>query len=105
MEPTVKGYPQIAYIMRQHRELANFRQFGHLNMLTLLHMQAEIMLLEEKYELISAADQSNTNMPFRSRDWWTLAQLDCEGNRAQWDLLLQIKEKLKEYSEGNPLTR
>ena len=95
----MEGYPQISQLMLQHTELAIFRKFGDLNMLNLLHMQGEIMHLEEKYHKLSKADKEGSSRAHRSRDWWSLTQLDDAGKREQWDTLCKIREKLREYSK------
>ncbi|TVY84391.1 hypothetical protein LSUE1_G001840 [Lachnellula suecica] len=77
MSSTTEGYPQISQLMSKHKELAIVRRFGNLNMLNLLHMQAELMHLEEKYFQISETDKNNPTRAHRSRDWWSLTQLDC----------------------------
>ncbi|PMD33863.1 hypothetical protein L207DRAFT_498390 [Hyaloscypha variabilis F] len=98
MSETIEGYPQIAQFMSEHKELGILRRFGELNMLTLLHLQAELMHLEEAYSRLSEADEKSSSRAYRSRDWWSLTQLDCNGNREQWDLLLQIRETLDKYN-------
>jgi hypothetical protein len=100
MSSTIEGYPQISQVMSQNKELAIVRRFGNLNMLNILHMQAELMHLEEKYYKYSDIDERNSSRAYRSRDWWSLTQLDCNGKTEQWDILLQIREKLSEYSKG-----
>ena len=101
MSQTIEGYPQIAQFMSEHKELGILRRFGELNMLTLLHLQAELMHLEEAYSRLSETDEKSSSRAYRSRDWWSLTQLDCNGNREQWDLLLQIRETLDKYSKPN----
>jgi hypothetical protein len=102
MDSPIEGYPQIAELMSNHRELAILRKFNNLSMLNLLHMQAELMHLEEKYYQLSQNDEKHSTRAYRSRDWWSLTQLDCEGNREQWELVLEIREKLKEYRKFEP---
>jgi Family of unknown function (DUF6594) len=97
MDSLIEGYPQIVELMSNHGELAILRKFDNLSMLNLLHMQAELMHLEEKYYQLSQHDEKRSTRAYRSRDWWSLTQPDCEGKREQWDLLLEIREKLKEY--------
>jgi hypothetical protein len=71
-------------------------------MLNLLHMQAELMHLEEKYHQISETDEKNSSRAYRSRDWWSLTQPDCNGKKEQWDILLDIRTKLSVYSKVEP---
>jgi hypothetical protein len=94
----MEGYPQISQLMQQHSELAIFRKFGDLNMLSLLHLQAEIMHLEENYHKLSKSDKESSSRAYRSQDWWSLTQLDCDGKREQWDALCELRKKLREYS-------
>lgn len=100
--PLAEGYPQIARLMSEHRELGIFRRFETLNFLNLLHMQAELMILEESYHQLAGTDEKFSSRAYRSRDWWTLTQLDSTGKREQWEALLQIREKLDQYSRLNP---
>jgi hypothetical protein len=95
------GYPQISQLMSQHSEMAIFRRFGNLNRLNTLHLQAELMHLEDKYYKLAEWDEKNSSRAYRSRDWWSLTQPDREGKKEQWETLLEIREKLKEYSMVN----
>lgn len=74
-------------------------------MLNLLHMQAELMHLEDKYHQISETDEKSSGRAYRSRDWWSLTQLDCHGKKEQWDTLLEIRTKLSAYSKQTPHQR
>ena len=92
------GYPQIAQVMGHPGELAIFRRFNYLNKQSLLFMQAELVHLESDLQELAERDMSCPECPYRSRDWWSLTQFDSKGNREQWDKVLEIREKLKEYS-------
>ena len=94
----MEGYAKIAQVMGQHEELAIFRRFSTLNMHNLLYLQAELVHLESDYQEIAERDKACSEYPYRSRDWWSLTQLDCKGNRDQWDKILEIREKLQIYS-------
>ncbi|KAF8859447.1 hypothetical protein BDZ45DRAFT_589739 [Acephala macrosclerotiorum] len=83
--PVAEGYPQIAHLMSEHRELGIFRRFETLNILSLLHMQAELMILEEKYyQLANICLQRQIDLSSRPapnpydlvffRDWLTNPQ-------------------------------
>ena len=97
MGSQIEGYPQIAKLMSSHGELAILRKFSHLSALNLLHMQAELLHLEEKYHQYSKNDEAYPSRVHRSRDWWSLTQIDCEEKSEQWDVLLEIRKKLNEY--------
>ncbi|KAE8453800.1 hypothetical protein EG329_009312 [Mollisiaceae sp. DMI_Dod_QoI] len=62
-------------------------------------MQAELMHLEDEYYQLLDEDEKYPDRKYTSRDWWSLTQLDCNGKREQWDILLQIRPKLREYND------
>jgi hypothetical protein len=95
----MEGYPKIAQLMNQHGELAIFRKFGSMNMQNLLYLQAELTYLESDYQRLAMQDEACAERPYRSRDLWSLKQPDRDGTTKQWDKFLEIREKLKEYSE------
>jgi hypothetical protein len=95
----MEGYPKIAQLMSQHGELAIFRKFGSMNMQNLLYLQAELTYLESDYQRLAMQDEACAERPYRSRDLWSLKQPDRDGTTKQWDKFLEIREKLKEYSE------
>jgi hypothetical protein len=95
----MEGYPQIVHLMDQHEELAILRKFNNMSLQNLLYMQAELMHLEEKYEIISAKGGECPSRPFKSRDWWSLTQPDNEGKTEQWDTVLEIRQALGNYRE------
>jgi len=93
----MSGYPQIIRLMSQHEELAILRKFNNLSLQNLLYMQAELMHLEEKYNILSVKDGENPSRSHRSRDWWSLTQPDDDGNCEQWETVLEIRSKLGKY--------
>jgi hypothetical protein len=93
----MEGYPQIARLMGQHEELAILRKFNNMSLQNLLYMQAELMHLEEKYEIVSEKYAEIPSRPFKSRDWWSLTQPDDEGKTEQWDTVLEIRAALEKY--------
>lgn len=105
MDSEIDGYPQIAHLMSNHEEFAILRKFEKLSMLNLLHMQAELMYLEEKYHAIAADDEKRSDISFRSRDWWSLTRADCEGKSEQWNVLLEIRVKLDEYCKVDTILK
>ncbi|KAK4211761.1 hypothetical protein QBC37DRAFT_466946 [Rhypophila decipiens] len=101
------GYPRLAALISAHPETGIFRRFGQLNALNLLYLQAELTNLEN--ELLRARESDLASGHFErlaySRDWQTLqesvsveAQKDG-GNPAQWNIMLQVREKLNEYNQ------
>jgi hypothetical protein len=99
-----EGYAKIATLMSHHDELAIFRRFSRLNLQTLLYLQAELTHLEADLKQLSIRDQADQNRAVYSKYWWYLAQSeDDHDDKQQWNKVLQIREKLKEYSTKIPV--
>lgn len=96
-----EGYAKIAKLMSHHSELAVFRCFTKLNLQNLLYLQAELTHLEDELSCLAERDKDNPNRQFYSKDWWSLAILedDDENAREQWEKVIEIRGKLKEYSK------
>jgi hypothetical protein len=94
----MEGYPAIAQIMSNHDELAIFRRFQDLNTLNLLYSQAEIIHLEAELKSLREVDKSHPERDFHHRDWWSLAYSQEDGNKEQWQKVLEIRKKLEAYS-------
>ncbi|MCJ1234589.1 hypothetical protein MMC14_002550, partial [Varicellaria rhodocarpa] len=105
-----KGYPKIAFLMSKSPEFSIFRRYGALNAKNLLYLQAELKNLEAKLHDFETADESSQHEDrmIYSRDWETLKD-SCEadaiaGNdKNQWRTILEIREKLREYSHLDTL--
>ena len=86
--------------MGHHPETAIFRRFDHLNMLNLLSLQAELTDLELQLQHIRQEDEMSED-PLRqlqSTDFWELRQSRKAGDDLQWKALINMREKLQEYS-------
>lgn len=101
----MEGYAKLASIMGSHPEVAILRRFGALNVQNLLYLQAELVALEDDLRAIAAEDNasSDPNRAIYSRDWHTLSNSKNytpggETAGKQWQTVLSIREKLKEYS-------
>lgn len=84
-------------------ETAIFRRFGFLNAQNLLYMQAELVSLENQLRRLQAED-AEAGSAVRSRyaeNWFYLSTATTEdgGNDEQWELMKEIRSKLKDYSE------
>jgi hypothetical protein len=93
-----EGYAKIATLMSQHGELAIFRKFSQLNLQSLLYLQAELTHLEADLERVAVRDHADPDRAIYAKHWWSLAQSEEDEEKDQWDKVLQIREKLKEYS-------
>jgi hypothetical protein len=96
----IEGYPKLAGHMGNFPETAIMRRFSTLNSQNLLYMQAEIFHLEnELRELeMSNSKSQDTTKHMYARDWYWLKHSGEEGDGAQWEAVLKIREKLKDYS-------
>lgn len=104
--PMPEGYPKMGLLMGKCPEYAIFRRFGALNAENLLYLQAELKVLEAKLRIYQEADRNSEHEDRKiySLDWETL---ENSGNNAttssgneqnQWNTILAIRGKLKEYS-------
>jgi hypothetical protein len=98
---STEGYPKLAKQMGQYPETAIFSRFGDLNAQNLLYLQAELVHLQARlrsYEASNSKSQ-NGNKALYARDWYWLENSAAEGDGEQWQTMLEIRTKLKEYSE------
>jgi hypothetical protein len=96
-----EGYSKIATLMSCHGEFAIFRRFSKLNFQNLLYLQAELTHLEADLKEVAVRDQADPNRAIYSKYWWYLAQSEeNHDDREQWEKVIQIGEKLKEYSKS-----
>jgi hypothetical protein len=93
-----EGYAKIASLMSQHGELAIFRRFSQLNLQSLLYLQAELTHLEADLKRFAERDHADPDRADYAKYWWFMAQSKDDEEKDQWDKVLQIREKLKEYS-------
>ena len=96
-----EGYEKVAALMSCHTEFAIFRRFGKLSFLNLLYLQAELANLEVELKELAERDKADPRRKMYSKYWWRLAQSEEESDdREQWHKVLQVREKLKEYSQS-----
>lgn len=88
--------------MGKYPELGMVYRFSSLTIQSLLYQQAEIIGLQQdlhELEVINDKSQDKVRASF-SRNWFALSSADeYDGSDEQWRLVLEIREKLKEYSE------
>ena len=97
----VVGYPKLAAKIEIQPELAIYRRFGALNAQNLLYYQAELTDLEEQLRKQQAQDDQDPRgrKSMYAKTWYRLQESETDGDTDQLDLVLKIREKLKEYSE------
>ena len=96
---TMEGYSKLAALMGAYPETLIFRRFGAISAQNILYLQDELVHLEQELRECTLANQQSEDATTRdmlSRDWFTLAHVDG-GTGQQWCLMLQIREKLKDY--------
>lgn len=101
-----EGYTKISNLMGCQDTCAIYRRFRRLNSLNLLYLQAELTHLEEELEILAKRDAADPERQFHARDWWSLAHNNDEGDEGydeeaaeQWEKVLEVREKLEQYSQ------
>lgn len=104
-----EGYARLASLMSAHPETAVLRRFSYLNNLNLLYFQAELANLENALAEAASKDAKSGDVEriIYARDWQSLSESlratnDDAHDSTQWKIMLDIREKLKEYSESVP---
>jgi hypothetical protein len=92
----MEGYCKVARFMGRQDEYAIFRRFKALNAQNLLYLQAELTHLEA--HMYSLAQRNSTDRIIPNKDWWSLSHSEKEEDSEQWDKVLEIREKLEQYS-------
>jgi hypothetical protein len=98
----VRGYPMLAREIEQVPEIAIFRRFAALNARSLLYFQQELTDMEDRLKQLEYRDILS------DRGWRKDYAIDAASlqhsvafdDPAQWTLVLQIREKLKQYSKS-----
>jgi hypothetical protein len=100
------GYDQLAALMGKHHDMAIFRRFSVLNSKNLLYMQGELVHLEAELEMI-ALENKVAQDPQKPHFDVSISMLmgphASKDGHEQWAKILEIREKLKEYSSSQQL--
>jgi hypothetical protein len=95
------GYNRLAAVIGTDRDLAIFRRFSILNSKNLLYMQGELTLLEAELRAIGNEDKESKD-PEKAEFEFCIQTLKgphtCKDGDQQWRKILEIRQKLKEYS-------
>jgi len=100
-DTVMNGYPRIARLMGNDTEFSIFRRFAVLNAQNLLYLQAELVHPEAELQTIAEADNradKQSRQDFAS-SWWALSHPEVAEDGEQWAKVLEIRAKLKEYSQ------
>ncbi|RDI80183.1 putative copper-transporting ATPase [Venturia inaequalis] len=102
--PPEQGYPRLASRMGLFPETAIFTRFSDLTARNLLYLQAELLHLRNYLEDMEmrARSEDKEKAKKMARSWWDLCnEAQEEGiENGQWNLILSIREKLKEYEKA-----
>ncbi|TEA19946.1 hypothetical protein C8034_v004271 [Colletotrichum sidae] len=102
-----RGYARLANLMAKEKDVAIFRRFDNLNLLSLLSLQAEIVQLEVELRIAMRADEdfggSSTASPQVSGHHVDTSvysgnfRLSRQADSRQYQILDKIRGKLKDY--------
>jgi hypothetical protein len=95
------GYPKLAARTEVQPELAIYCRFGALNAQNVLYFQAELVDLEEKLRAQQIKDDSDPRGKKSSyaKTWFRLKDSAVDGDTEQLNLVMKIRETLREYSK------
>lgn len=97
------GYYAFSELMSLDRGYAQFKRFAKLNAHSLLIQQAELLYLESELYTIAAHDERSGLEHSRSVKS-LLDSAEADRDNEQWELILRIRTKLKDYSESVAVT-
>ena len=97
----IKGYPGLARLMSHGRGMPQFKRFAELNARNLQIMQAELLQLEMRLDAFNTLNQTSSDAECKryNDDVAALIRSNTEIGNSQRNLILDIRAKLKEYSE------
>ena len=96
-----QSYSSLAEFLGNHDGLAIYRRFATLNAQNLLYLQSELIILEGELRRLAFADDTSGSEQRQSmkKDIRALkADPTNEVEGRQWQKVLEIRGKLKEYS-------
>ena len=101
------GYHKLASLVSDHEELFMLRRFATSNVKNLFCLQAEILHLEAELHDIALEDRSGCEK-HRNYEYCIFDLKESYGIRGsdtQWRKILELREKLKEYSQSISLSQ
>ena len=98
----ISGYPKLALHMSRFPESAVFRRFKELNMINLFRLQAELHDLEHQLQEVREEDSDSGDLvrAMYTADFRLMRDWKESGDSLQYDLLVSIGDKLKQYSNA-----
>ncbi|KAL2213824.1 hypothetical protein CC79DRAFT_1362613 [Sarocladium strictum] len=103
-KPSKDGFADVARWISLDRdnETFIFRKFDELAARNLLYLQAELLVIENKLNKLDQRDALSDDIDVKdvARRWEALEQLNNVDAQARLDLVIALREKLKEYQEA-----
>lgn len=96
-----RSYSSLSELLGNNDGLAIYRRFATLNAQNLLYLQSELINLEDELRRLVIADSVSDDESRRVFKHDVTALKNAPGDAAggkQWKKVLEIREKLKEYS-------
>lgn len=95
----VQGYPKLANHVSTSPSSLITRSFASLAARNIFYLQAELVHLEMKLQELESRDSSLTvgKRGMYAKDWYWLHSSAMEQESEQWDTVLQMRAKLKDY--------
>ena len=92
------GYDKLASLIGRYPSLAIYRRFSTLSAKVLLHMQAELVHLENELRIITGRNSTNAEKARFDVSWEALNEASSEGAAdLQRNMILEIETKLASY--------
>ena len=94
-------YNKLASLIGSHQELTILRRFGTLNAKSLLYMQSELLHLQSELEGIELENKYSDDAEKSAflTSLFDLKNSDGTSKDLQWRKVLEIRGKLKNYSQ------
>lgn len=100
MVPSSRGYHKLAAIMSHDKDIAIFRRFDDLNLLSLLSLQAEILELRQSLRRTCLLD--DTHGQENEKKYSSNFKLSRDDNSEQHRRIEVLRQKLRDYSKPPP---
>ena len=100
MAPSSRGYHRLAAIMSDDKDIAIFRRFDDLNLLSLLSLQAEILELRQSLRRTCLLDDIHGQED--EKKYSSNFKLSRDNNSEQYKRIEALRLKLKDYSKPPP---
>ncbi|EXJ86848.1 hypothetical protein A1O3_03802 [Capronia epimyces CBS 606.96] len=94
------SYDELSKLFGSHPDLAIVRRFGPLAAQVILHMQAELLELEDDLEVLRDFELQHPNLSQHAKSWEKANETVDDGGRSlRKEIILKAEEKLTRYYE------